>query len=134
MKTVTFIIIGILFCSWTLKGQQVLNMKRNLSNELTLNFEKVQNPIEFAKKESIDGNMDFKLKLKDEKGILFIFDGIAYDKEDFAIILWALTARKISIAPLRNARLTWEEIYKKKLRGHQLKAFKRGYKNKYIGW
>ena len=130
MKTGTIIFIGILIYSLTLKGQQVVNMKKDLASELTSNFDKDPNPIEFAKKESIKGRMDFELKLKDEKGVLFVFDGIAYDKEDFAILLWALTAKKINIENLKTARLTWEEIYMKKLGGHNLKAFKKGYKYK----
>ena len=74
--------------------------------------------------------MDFDLKLKDKKGILFLFDGVAYDKEDFAILLWGLAAKKINMKDLKTSIMTWEKIYNKTLNGHQLKAFKKGYKYK----
>jgi len=130
MKIRILLSIGIFIYSLTTQGQQVLNVKKNLADELTSNFEKITNPIEFAEKESVNGSMDFELKLKDKKGILFIFDGIAYNKEDFTILLWGLAAKKIIMEDLKTSIMTWEKIYNKKLKGHQLKAFKKGYKYK----
>ncbi len=128
MKIGIILFFGILTCNLVVHGQQVLNMKKGLASDLTSNFEKVQNPIEFGEKESINGSMDFELKLKDEKGILFIFDGTAYDKEDFAVLLWGIAANKINIKDYKTAKITWKKIYNKKLNGHKLKAFKKGFK------
>lgn len=88
----------------------------------------VDDPIAFAKKESKGGLMDFNMQMKNQKSQLFLFDGVAYNMEDFGILLWGMAANNIGFSKLKEAKKVWEEIYGKELSGPDWKAFKRGFK------
>jgi len=124
-KIIPFFIIFIIHLS---AFGQDLNMNKSLVSDVTSKFKKVTNPIEYAKKESINGTMDFEKVLKNEKGWLFVYNGIGYNKDHFKILLWGIAAKKINMESLKVARNTWEYIFKKSLSGPALKAFKKGYK------
>ncbi|MFC2111256.1 hypothetical protein ACFLQ5_02260 [Bacteroidota bacterium] len=132
MKAKRIILYFVIFVIPISSFCQDLNMNKNLVAEITSKFESVPNPIEYAKKESINGTMDFEKVLENEKGWLFVFDGIGYNKDNFKILLWGIVAKKIGITSLKIAKETWESIYNRPLSGSELKAFKKGYKcNKY---
>ena len=106
---------------------QQLNVNQDLATELTSEFAPVENPVEYAKQESKNGNMNFDEELQNEKGIFFLYEKVAYNKDDFKILLWGISAKKINISSIKLARATYEQIYNLKLTGPDLKALKNGY-------
>jgi hypothetical protein len=71
--------------------------------------------------------MNFDDELQNEKGMLFLFEKVAYNKDDFKILLWGIAAKKINISSFKLARTTYEQIHNLKLKGPDLNALKNGY-------
>lgn len=91
-----------------------------------------QNPIEYIKTESVGGKLDFNKTLKEEgkaKGFM-LFDGVAYNSTDFALILWGQAVKKLGIPTFKEAKDLWESIYQSELSKANLKALKKGYTHK----
>lgn len=88
--------------------------------------------INFIKAESIGGKIDFT-KVADEqaKGTYFIlYDNIAYNKKDFAILLWGAKVKSLGIEKYIDAIKLWEEIQSRKLTEPEKKALKKGFETK----
>jgi len=49
--------------------------------------EEIKDPIAYIKKATIGGPLDFNKKLEKEEQSLFLYDGVAYNKKNFAIYL-----------------------------------------------
>ncbi len=88
------------------------------------------NLIEYIKKESIGGKLDFNKTLEEKKQTLFLYDGIAYSKNDFAIYLWGKKVKSLGINSVKNATQLWEEINNKILTQPEKKALIKGFKSK----
>ena len=87
----------------------------------------------YIKKESIGGKLDFTKKV-DEKykdTPMIVFGDTAYNKKDFAILLWAANVRNLGIESFDQAVKIWEEIYKKSLTDPEKKALKTGFEAKF---
>ncbi|WP_133147487.1 hypothetical protein [Chryseobacterium aquaticum] len=87
----------------------------------------------YIKKESIGGKLDFTKKV-DEKykdTPMIVFGDAAYNKKDFAILLWAANVGNLGIESFDQAVKTWEEIYKKSLTDPEKKALKTGFEAKF---
>lgn len=88
-----------------------------------------QSAIAFIKKETIDGSLDFNKKLKEQgKTGFLLFDGVAYNTEDFAILLWGKAIKKLGVDSVKKAIMLWEEIHNKTLTKADIKALKKGMK------
>ena len=87
----------------------------------------------YIKKESIGGKLDFTKKV-DEKykdSPMIVFGDTAYNKKDFAILLWATNVRNLGIESFDQTAKLWEEIYKKNLTDPEKKALKAGFEAKF---
>jgi hypothetical protein len=90
--------------------------------------EPTEDPIAYIKQETIGGKLDFNQVLDREKKALYVYDGIAYHKKDFAIFLWAQAVKRKGISSSKKAAKLWEEINKRELTGPEEKALKKGFK------
>ena len=90
----------------------------------------VDHVVEYLKKESVGGELDFNSVLeKDEKGF-YLYDGVAYNKKDFAIFLWGQAVRKRGSLSRAEAIQLWQEIHGRELSRPERKALERGFKAK----
>lgn len=126
MNIKLLLLAGFLGLTFSLHAQQ-LNVNKDLASELTSKFIPVENPVEYANQESTNGSMNFNDELQNEKAMLFLFEQVAYNKDDFKILLWGIAAKKINISSFKLAKSTYEQIYKLKLKGPDLNALKNGY-------
>jgi len=91
--------------------------------------EEIKNPIEYIKKETIGGELDFNKVLEDNHSLL-VYDGIAYNKKDFAIFLWGKKVKMLGINSTKKATRLWEEINNRTLTEPEKKALIKGYESK----
>lgn len=101
-----------------------------LANQLISGGEEMKDPVEYIKKETIGGKLDFNKVLENEKQSLFVYDGIAYNKKDFAIYLWGKKVKMIGIKSSKKAIKLWEEINKRTLTEPERKALNNGFNSK----
>ena len=93
----------------------------------TLTFGQVKDPIGYIKKETVGGNLDFNLILEKENKGFYLYDGIAYNKKDFAIFLWGQAVKRLEVPSSKKASKLWTEIHKRELTGPEKKALVRGF-------
>ena len=87
---------------------------------------------ESIKKESIGGTLDFTNAAEKQasgKGLI-LYEGVAYNKKDFAILLWGVAVRASGINTIREACNLWEEINKRELTKTEKKALRTGFEAK----
>jgi hypothetical protein len=89
--------------------------------------DKIDNPIEYIKKETVGGKLDFNLTLEKEDKGFYVYDGIAYNKKDFAIYLWGQAVKRLGITSSKKASKLWTEIYQRELTGPEKKALIKGF-------
>jgi hypothetical protein len=87
---------------------------------------KMEDPVGYINKESIGGKLDFNLTLEKENKTFYLYDGIAYNKKDFAIFLWGQAVRRLGIESGKKAAKLWTEINERELTGPERKALTRG--------
>lgn len=85
---------------------------------------------EYIKTESKGGKLDFKDTVEKNNGALINFEGILYNKKDFAILMWGAAVKKIGISELSKAQLLWQEINERNLTEPELKALQKGFETK----
>ena len=86
-----------------------------------------RDPEELLRNESIGGRFDFAIHLAQDEQHMYLVDGIAYNKANFAIYLWGQAARQQGIENAKKAIEIWEEIHDSKLSSPQAKALKAGF-------
>lgn len=116
-----------------LSYREVIEEVKKIAKEKVLNNqnEKIENIEEYVKTESKGGKLDFKNVVEKYDGAFINFDGILYNKKDFAILMWGAAVKKSGITELNNAQSLWEEINERKLSEPELKALKKGFETKY---
>jgi hypothetical protein len=85
----------------------------------------------YIKTESKGGKLDFKNTVEKYEGTFINFDGIMYNKKDFAILMWAAAVKKNGITELNKAQLLWQEINERNLTDPELKALRKGFETKF---
>jgi len=108
-----------------LKEEVIEITKQLLSPE-----EEIKDPIEYIKKETIGGKLDFNKILEKETQTLIVYEGVAYNKKDFAIYLWGKKVRLLGISSSKKAAKLWEEIYNRTLTDLEKKALISGFDSK----
>lgn len=98
--------------------------------QLTTPEEKIKDPIEYIKKETIGGKLDFNKVLEKETQALFLYDGVGYSKKDFAIYLWGKKVKTLGISSSKKATMLWEEINNRELTTLEKKALVSGFDSK----
>jgi len=101
-----------------------------IAKQLTTPVEEIKDPIEYVKKETIGGKLDFNKVLEKETQALFLFDGVAYNKKDFAIYLWGKKVKILGVSSSKKATKLWEEINNRKLTDPEKKALVSGFDSK----
>jgi hypothetical protein len=101
-----------------------------IAKQLTTPVEEIKDPIEYVKKETIGGKLDFNKVLEKETQALFLFDGVAYNKKDFAIYLWGKKVKTLGVSSSKKATKLWEEINNRKLTDPEKKALVSGFDSK----
>lgn len=99
----------------------------DITKEL-MKAEKIEVPLEFIKKESVGGGLDYEKSL--DKSKLYEFNDILYSQPEAAIYLWAKGVKILGVESESEAIKLFEEIYKKTLEGGMKKAFVAGYNSK----
>lgn len=92
--------------------------------------EEMKDPEEYIKKETIGGKLDFNKALENEKQSMFLYDGVAYNKKDFAIYLWGKKVKMLGISSAKKATKLWEEINNRELTAPEKKALEMGFDSK----
>lgn len=92
--------------------------------------EEIKDPVEYIKKETIGGKLDYAKLLEKETQELFVHDGIAYNKKDFAIFLWGKKVKMLGIESSKKAVKLWEEINNRSLTDPEKKALNKGFEEK----
>ncbi|WP_223606480.1 hypothetical protein [Chryseobacterium sp. OSA05B] len=85
----------------------------------------------YIKTESKGGKLDFKNTVEKYETAFINFDGIMYNKKDFAILMWGAAVKKTGITELNKAQLLWEEINERNLTEPELKALRKGFETKF---
>ena len=89
-------------------------------------------PIEYIKKESVGGSLDF-MKILEQEGKaqkLIPYKGSVYSSNDYAIIRWAEEVNTLGIKSFKEATELWQFIYQRELFEDEIKIFKKGFKMK----
>lgn len=84
----------------------------------------------YIKTESKGGKLDFKNTVEKYEGAFINFDGILYNKKDFAILMWAAAVKKTGITEINKAQSLWQEINERDLTEPELKALRKGFEKK----
>lgn len=124
---------GLLFNRMVYRIQSYDKLKAEvmeIAKQLTTPEEEIKDPIEYVKKESIGGKLDFNKILENETQSLFLYDGVTYNKKDFAIYLWGKKVKILGISSSKKAIKLWEEINKRKLTSPEKKALVSGFDSK----
>jgi len=100
-----------------------------LASQLINGGEEIKDPVEYIKKETIGGKLDFNQILENKNQSLFVYDGMAYSKKDFAIYLWGKKVKMIGIKSSKKATKLWEEINNRTLSDPEKKALINGFKS-----
>lgn len=103
---------------------------KTLVKELLLAKERLKDPIAYIEKESIQGDLDFNLKLEKESPSSFIYDNVFYSKKDFAIFLWGKAVASMDALSSKEAVKLWTKIHKRKLTKIEKKTLIKGFNSK----
>jgi len=84
---------------------------------------------EYIKNETIGGKLDFKKAIESEGSgdSLFEFEGIVHNPNEYSIILWGQTVKRIGIKSVNEAILLWESIYQREMTKPEKKVLKIGF-------
>ena len=95
-------------------------------------FAQSDDVIQYIKKESIGGEIDFTKAVEEKaaKSGLLLYDGFAYNKKDFAILLWSAKVKSLGIESSKKAKLLWEEINGREMTKPESTALKNGFEAK----
>ena len=116
MKTIALSIFSLLvtLCSYgqtsTIQSDSVVNV----------------DPVEYIKKETIGGKLDFNLVLEKDNKALYLYDRVAYNKNDFDIFLWGQAVKSHGVSGIKKAAKLWEEINGRELTTLEKKALTKG--------
>lgn len=116
-----------------LKYNDVIEEVKNIVKEkIIANHDDENSTLEkYIKTESIGGTLDFKNTVDQYEGTFINFDGIMYNKKDFAILMWGAAVKKNGITELNKAQLLWQEINERNLTEPELKALRKGFETKF---
>lgn len=102
----------------------------SIAKQLLTPEEEIKDPVEYIKKETIGGKLDFNKVLEAENKSMFLYDGVIYSKMDFAIYLWGKKVKMLGISSSKKAVKLWEEISNRTLTDHEKKALVSGFNGK----
>lgn len=89
--------------------------------------DKIAATIEYIKRETIGGKLDFTSVLKEPDHLPIDHNGIRFNKNDYYVFLWGQAVGELGLASTEKAVRLWERIHGKKLTGPQRTALKIGF-------
>ena len=81
--------------------------------------------LEYFRTETIDGKLDFELKMKDDEAPFYRVGNVLYNRKDFGILLWAQAIKQTEKLSMKESVKFWEEIKQRKLTKPEKRAFKK---------
>jgi hypothetical protein len=90
----------------------------------------VADTVEYIRKETIGGKLDFSSVLKSPGVVITHTNGIRFNKNDYYVFLWGQAVGELGVESSDKAARLWEEIHGKKLTGPQRTALKGGFEKK----
>lgn len=75
-----------------------------------------------------DQDLDFDKVLENDPQQFYLYDGVAYNRNDYAILLWGKAVARMGMKSTKKACKLWEEIHGRKLSDPETKALKKGFK------
>ncbi len=124
---------GFLFNSIVYRIQPYNKLKAEvieIAKQLSAPEQEIKDPVEYIKNETIGGQLDFNKVLEKETQALFLYDGVAYNKKDFAIFLWGKKVKILGVGSSKKAKKLWEEINNRTLTDPEKKALISGFESK----
>lgn len=118
---------GLLFNGIAYRIQSYDKLKAEIievAKQLTTPEEEIKDPIEYIKKETIGGKLDFNKILLEETNGLKLYDG------GDAIYLWGKKVKMLGISSSKKATKLWEEINNRTLTASEKKALISGFDSK----
>ena len=91
---------------------------------------KVTDTIEYIKRETLGGKLDFRSVLKNPGEVITHDSGVRFNKKDYYVFLWGQAVSEMGFESTADASNLWEEIHGKKLTGPQRTALKIGFEKK----
>ena len=82
--------------------------------------------LEYIKKETIGGKLDFTSVLK-EPGYTIDHNGVRFNKNDYHVFLWGRAVSNLGLESSYQATELWEDIHRKALTGPQRTALRIGF-------
>lgn len=116
-----------------IKYNDVIEEIKNIVKEKIIDNHNDENSTieNYIKTESKGGKLDFKNTVEKYEGAFINFDGIMYNKKDFAILMWGAAVKKAGITELNKAQSLWQEINERNLTEPELKALRKGFETKF---
>lgn len=116
-----------------LKYKDVIEEVKNIVKEKFIDDHHDENSTleNYIKTESKGGKLDFKNTVEKYEGAFINFNGIMYNKKDFAILMWGAAVKKTGITELNKAQSLWQEINERNLTAPELKALQKGFETKF---
>ncbi|HEY4797676.1 MAG TPA: hypothetical protein VII99_01245 [Bacteroidia bacterium] len=90
----------------------------------------IKDSLLYIRTETIGGKLDYNIALKNDPQKFYLLDGIAYNKKDYAIYLWAKKVRTLGVASSDKAKQLWQDIYDRALTDPEERALIKGYNSK----
>lgn len=92
--------------------------------------ESVFGVVEYIKKETIGGKLDFTSVLKEPGFLPVEHKGVRFNRNDYPVFLWGEAVSDLGLESSAKATILWEEIQGKKLTGPQRTALRIGFEKK----
>jgi hypothetical protein len=92
--------------------------------------DKIAATIEYIKRETIGGKLDFTSVLKEPDYLPIDHNGTRFNKKDYYVFLWGQAVGDLGLESTEKAVTLWEEIHAKKLTWPQRTALKIGFEKK----
>ena len=91
--------------------------------------DKTAGTIEYIKKETIGGKLDYRSVLKDQDQVID-HKGVRFNKNDYHVFLWGESVGALGVESTDKAAKLWEEIHGQKLTSPQRTALRIGFEKK----
>jgi hypothetical protein len=90
----------------------------------------VADTIEYIKRETIGGKLDFTSVLKEPGFLPIDYNGVRFNRNDYHVFLWGQAVSDLGVESTDEAARLWEDIHQKKLSSPQRTALKIGFEKK----
>lgn len=116
MKTALSCIVGVVIIATAVFAQSV-----------DKNKERISDTIEYIKRETIGGKLDFTAVLREADIPTIEHKGVRFNRNDYYVFLWGQAVGDLGLESSEKAGRLWEEIHGKKLTPPQKTALRIGF-------